>query len=309
MRLEAAPARTAGPDRGQQLKRWAAIAAVFVAALLIAGKAAAWGATGAVSLLSSLVDSLIDLAASTVNLLAVRHAAQPADREHRFGHGKAEALAGLSQGIFVTGSAAFLLFESLRRLLDPQPIANTEVGIAVMALSIALTLGLVLFQRFVIQRTGSLAISGDSLHYRGDLLVNLSVIVALVLSAQFGWVMADPVFAFLIAAYIVWGAYGILKGSLATLMDRELDEADRQRICTIALSRPGVLDVHDLRTRSSGTHAFIQLHLEMDGELTLRAAHAIADAVMHDIERAFPNADVLIHEDPHGIEERRAFFS
>jgi ferrous-iron efflux pump FieF len=309
VRLAAAPAQTARPDRGQQLKRWAAIAAVAVAALLIAGKAAAWGATGAVSLLSSLIDSLLDLAASTVNLLAIRHAAQPADNEHRFGHGKAEALAGLSQGIFVTGSAAFLLFEAVRRLIDPHPVANSEIGIAVMALSIALTLGLVLFQRFVIQRTGSLAISGDSLHYRGDLLVNLSVIVALVLSAQLGWVIADPVFAFLIAAYIVWGAYGILKGSMATLMDRELDEADRQKICAIALNRPGVLDVHDLRTRSSGIHAFIQLHLEMDGELTLRAAHAIADAVMHDIERAFPNADVLIHQDPHGIEEQRAVFS
>ncbi|MFZ1413804.1 MAG: cation diffusion facilitator family transporter [Defluviicoccus sp.] len=307
MRLDAAP--VAGPDRTRRLKRWAAIAAVAVAALLIAGKAAAWGATGAVSLLSSLVDSLIDLAASTVNLLAIHHAAQPADNEHRFGHGKAEALAGLSQGIFVTGSAAFLLVEAVRRLIEPQPIANTDVGIAVMAVSIVLTLGLVVFQRFVIRRTGSVAISGDALHYRGDLLVNLSVIVALVLSAQFGWVMADPVFAFFIAAYIVWGAYGILKGSMATLMDRELDEADRQKICAIALSRPGVFDVHDVRTRSSGTHAFIQLHLEMDGELTLRAAHAIADAVMHDIERAFPNAEVLIHEDPHGIDEQRAVFS
>lgn len=309
MSLEAASVRAAGPDRMQRLKRWAAIAAVAVAALLIAGKAAAWGATGAVSLLSSLVDSLIDLAASTVNLLAIRHAAQPADNEHRFGHGKAEALAGLSQGIFVTGSAAFLLVEAVRRLIEPQPIANSDLGIAVMAVSIVLTLGLVVFQRFVIRRTGSVAISGDSLHYRGDLLMNLSVIVALVLSAQFGWVMADPVFGFFIAAYIVWGAYGILKASMATLMDRELDEAERQKIRTIALSRPEVFDVHDLRTRSSGTHAFIQLHLEMDGELTLRAAHAIADAVMHDIERAFPNAEVLIHQDPHGIDERRAVFS
>lgn len=309
MRLDAAPARPSPADRSHQLKRWAAIAAVAVAALLIAGKAAAWGATGAVSLLSSLVDSLLDLAASSVNLLAIRHAAQPADREHRFGHGKAEALAGLSQGVFVTGSAAFLLVEAVRRLIAPQPVENTEVGIVVMVVSIVLTLGLVLFQRFVIQRTDSLAISGDSLHYRGDLLVNLSVIVALVLSAQFGWVMADPVFAVLIAAYIVWGAWGILKGSLATLMDRELDDADRQKIRTIAVSRAGVIDIHDLRTRSSGTHAFIQLHLEMDGELTLRAAHAIAEAVMYDIEQAFPNAEVLIHEDPHGIDERRAIFS
>lgn len=309
MRLDAASARTVGPDRGQQLKRWAAIAAVAVAALLIAGKAAAWGVTGAVSLLSSLVDSVIDLAASTVNLLAVRHAAQPADREHRFGHGKAEALAGLSQGVFVALSATFLVFEATRRLIEPQPIANSEVGVAVMGTSIVLTLGLVLFQRFVVRRTGSVAISGDSLHYRGDLLVNLSVIVALVLSAEFGWVAADPIFGFFIAAYILWGAYGILKSSLAMLMDRELAEGDRRRIRAIALSRPEVIDVHDLRTRSSGTHAFIQLHLEMDGELTLRAAHAIADAVMHDIERAFPNAEVLIHEDPHGIEEQRAVFS
>lgn len=309
MRLAAVEATGAAEERVQRLKRWAAVAAVSVAGLLIAGKAGAWAATGSVSLLSSLVDSLLDLAASTVNLLAIRHAAQPADREHRFGHGKAEALAGLSQGVFVALSALFLVFEAARRLIEPQPIANSTLGLAVMGASIVLTLGLVLFQSFVIRRTGSVAISGDSLHYRGDLLANLSVVVALVLSTQFGLAAADPIFGFFIAAYIVWGAYGILKASLATLMDRELADADRRRIRAIALSRPEVIDVHDLRTRSSGTHAFIQLHLEVDGELTLRAAHAIADAVMHDIHRAFPNADILIHEDPHGDEEPRAVFN
>lgn len=291
-----------------RLKLIAAVAAVAVAGFLIAAKAAAWFATGSISLLSTLVDSLIDLAASGVNLLAVRHATQPADREHRFGHGKAEPLAGLAQAAFVGGSAAFLVFESVMRLVHPTPISNTGIGLAVMGLSIALTLGLVLFQRFVVRRTGSLAISADSLHYRSDLLTNLGVIVALVLASELGWTAADPLVAIAVAAVIGHSAWQILRRSYDVLMDRELDEEERERVRRIAVGHPGVIAMHDLRTRSSGTHVFIQLHLEMDGGLTLRQAHAIADAVMARIEDAFPGAEVLIHEDPHGVPEKRADF-
>jgi ferrous-iron efflux pump FieF len=295
-------------DQAARLKRWAAIASVAVAAALIAAKSGAWLATGAVSLLSTLMDSLLDLAASVINLIAVRHAAQPADREHRFGHGKAEPLAGLAQAAFIGGSAAFLLIQAGERLIRPTVVANSEVGIAVMAFSIAMTLGLVLFQRSVVRRTHSVAIRSDSLHYQTDLLINVGVIVALFLSGRLGWSAADPLIAIAIAVYIVFGVVEILKNSLAMLMDRELPDPDRERIRAIARAHPSVIAVHDLRTRSSGTQAFIQFHLEMDGSLTLLAAHAIADAVMAEVQSAFPNAEVLIHEDPAGIEEARAVF-
>lgn len=295
--------------RNEQLRRWASTAAVCVAAVLIAGKTGAYLATGAVSVLSSLIDSLLDLAASIVNFIAIRHAIAPPDREHRFGHGKAEPLAGLAQAAFVAGSAVLLLFEAGSRLLRPDPIEDSTIGIAVMVFSIALTLGLILFQRFVVRRTGSVAIGADALHYRSDLLMNVSVIAALVLAANFGLTIADPLFGIAIALYIVSSAWGIFSSSLQLLMDRELSEADRATIKAIASAHPAVISMHDLRTRSSGTHTFIQFHLEMDRNLTLFEAHAISDEVMDEIERAFPNAEVLIHEDPDGIDERRIVFS
>jgi ferrous-iron efflux pump FieF len=233
---------------------------------------------------------------------------QPADREHRFGHGKAEPLAGLAQAAFVSGSAAFLLFEASQRLIHPVPIGNTTFGIGVMACSIALTLGLVTFQRYVVKRTGSVAISADSLHYSADLLVNTSVVVALLLTVHLGWSAADPLFAIGISVFILRGAWSIFRSSLDLLMDRELPEHERQRIRDIASAHAGVISLHDLRTRSSGTKTFIQFHLEMDGNLTLLEAHEIADDVMDDIEHAFPDAEVLIHEDPFGVKERRVRF-
>ena len=303
--------RTAAPDNGaadDRLKTWAAVASVGVAIGLIAAKAGAFFATGSVSLLSTLVDSLSDFAASLINLIAIRHAGVPADREHRFGHGKAEPLAGLGQGAFVAGSAIFVLVQAIDRLLHPMPVANETIGIGVMILSIVVTLALVLYQRWVIRETASVAIGADALHYKSDLLVNLGVIAALVASGHFGWSLADPLFAAAVAIYILWSAWGIFHGSFNLLMDRELPEADREHIRTIALAHPAVISIHDLRTRSSGTQTFIQFHLEMDGNLTLIDAHAIADTVMAQVEREFPNAEVLIHEDPFGVPERRQTF-
>jgi ferrous-iron efflux pump FieF len=303
--------RGAPPLAGQssrRLKKAAAIAAVSVAAVLICAKAVAYFATGSVSLLSTLVDSLLDLAASMINLIAIRHAAQPADQEHRFGHGKAEPLAGLGQAAFIAGSAIFVLVQAGERLVQRAPMTNEAIGIGVMVLSILLTLGLVGFQRTVIRKTGSLAIGADALHYRSDLLVNLGVIGALLLSTQLGWWLADPLFAIAVAVYILLSAWRIFSESFNLLMDRELPETDRARIRTIASAHPSVISIHDLRTRSSGTQAFIQFHLELDGNLTLIDAHTIADAVMRDVERAFPNAEVLIHQDPYGIPEKRAKF-
>jgi ferrous-iron efflux pump FieF len=296
------------PERAARLMRLATYASVSVASILIAAKFAAWVSTGAVSLLSTLIDSFLDAGASLLNLIAVRHALEPADKEHRFGHGKAEALSGLAQAAFICGSAAFLTIEAFERLVHPRGIDNTAVGYWVMALAIVLTLALVGFQRHVVNKTGSVAITADSAHYKMDLLVNISVVVSLVLVSNLGWTWADPVFALAIAAYIVWGAWKIGADSYEMLMDRELADEERRTIVDIAMAHPKVLGLHDLRTRSSGNMVFIQMHLEMDGDISLLDAHAISDAVEAKVMEAFPNAEVLIHEDPEGIEENRAVF-
>lgn len=295
--------------RKARLMRSATYAAVATAVLLVGAKLATWFYTDSVSVLSSLVDSLLDTLASVVNLYAVHHALQPADQEHRFGHGKAEPLAGLAQSAFITGSAIFLLFEASSHILTPRPIEHGMVGIVVMGLSIIATFLLIAFQRHVIRVTGSVAISADSLHYVSDLLLNASVILAILLSVNLGWQYADPIIGGAIAFYILYSAFKIGRLALHILMDHELPDEDRARITEIVLAHPEVRNMHDLRTRSSGLHSFIQLHLEMDGEITLHHAHEIAEQVMKDIRKAFPNAEVLIHEDPEGIEEERAVFS
>lgn len=294
--------------RNETLLRAATYASVGVASVLIVVKFGAWLFTDSLSLLSTLIDSFLDAAASLINLYAVRRALRPADDQHRFGHGKAEPLAGLAQAAFISGSAAFLLIEAGERLFRPRAVDNSDIGIAVMIFAIVLTVILVIFQRIVVLRTGSVAIRADSLHYQTDILVNISVIVSLVLATEFGWIQADPLFAIAIAAYILWGAWRIGNSSLGMLMDRELPEDERQRIRDIAMSHPGVLDLHDMRTRSSGSQVFIQMHLEFDGDARLRDVHVISEDVMHEVEAAFPAAEVLIHEDPQGVDEDRADF-
>ncbi|MDP6427680.1 MAG: cation diffusion facilitator family transporter [Rhodospirillales bacterium] len=292
-------------DTSAKLMVAATYASVSVAAVLICAKMGAWLFTDSVSLLSSLVDSLLDAAASLVNLFAVRQALQPADKEHRFGHGKAESLAGLWQAAFIAGSGVFLMLESVERIISPSAIENGPIGIAVMGFSIVLTVVLVGFQMYVVKRTGSVAISADSLHYRIDILINFAVIVSLLLASFGGWILADPLFAILIVTYMGIGAYKILRQSLNDLMDTEFPEEDRARIRDIVLEHPKVHEIHDMRTRSSGPYSFIQLHIEMDHDITLLEAHNISDQVMYKVEAAFPNTEVLIHQDPEGIEERR----
>ena len=293
------------PSKTASLMRFATYASVSVATVLIVIKSGAWFATESVSLLSSLVDSLLDVGASVVNLIAVRHALQPADRDHRFGHGKAEALAGLAQAAFIVGSGAFLLLESVDRFIQPREISNSETGIIIMIIAIVMTLLLVGFQSYVVKQTGSVAISADSLHYRADILVNVAVIVSLVLASNLQWYIADPIFAILIVAYMSIGAYKIAMQSMGVLMDKEFTDEDRWRIKEIAESHAKVLSVHDMRTRSSGATSFIQFHVEMDKEISLAEAHDIADEVMYMVEAAFPNTEVLIHQDPEGVDERR----
>lgn len=283
--------------------------AVAAAALMIAAKLGAWLATDSVSLLSALADSVMDVLASLVNLLAVRQALVPADREHRFGHGKAEPLAGLGQALFITASAIFLIVEAVGRIVEPEPIDHAPVGIGVMVFAILVTAALVSYQRRVVRLTGSTAIKADSLHYASDILVDVGVIVALVLAMTLGWGLADPIIALLIAGVIIQAAYRVGRGAIEQLMDREFPDAERERIRQIVLEHPDVLDCHDLRTRRSGIDSFIQVHVEMDRSLTLLRAHEISDAVEARIREAFPHAEVLIHADPEGIEEPMPSFA
>jgi len=292
-------------DAAIRLKKLATYAAVAAAALMIGLKVWAWVMTGSVAMLSSLVDSALDLVASALNLIAVRHALTPADEEHRFGHGKAEALAGLGQATFVGGSAAFLLLESLDRLIVPRPVVETSLGLAVMIASTVITVALVMFQRYVIARTRSLAIGADQLHYTTDIATNAGVILALILTGWFGWTVADPLVGLAIAATIAWGAIQIVSGAYHELMDREFDEPDRLRIKQIVSAHKEVVSLHDLRTRRAGHNAFIQLHLELPPGMTLAEAHRISDEVEAEIQRAFPDAEVLTHLDPAGAETVR----
>ena len=303
----AAPLSLSGAAAGRLRKRaiWASVA---LATVLIGLKFVAWLVTGSVALLSSLIDSLLDVAASIINLLAVSHALSPADREHRFGHGKAEPLAVLGQSAFIAGSAMLLLAEAVRRLVLPAPVDNPPAGIAVMAFAIVATVALVAYQRSVVRRTGSLAVSADELHYRGDLILNGSVILALILGGVLGVPYLDPAFGAAIGLWIVYSATRLARLSLTQLMDRELPDAERAHIRTIAQAHPEVSAVHDLRTRAAGPTAFIQLHLEMPGALSLFRAHQIADEVEMEFSRAYPHAEIIIHEDPAGIEEARVQF-
>jgi len=286
-----------------RLMRIATVASVSVASVLVATKFGAWLLTDSVSLLSTMIDSLLDAAASMINLIAVKHALEPADREHRFGHGKAESLAGLAQAAFIAGSAVFLVLQAGERLFNPQAIARTELGYAVMVFSIVLTVLLVGFQRYVVRRTGSIAIGADSLHYQMDVLVNLGVIGSLAVVANFGLLWVDPFVAIVIAGYILHGAWHLGHDALQVLMDRELPDDERLRIREIALAHPEVSNLHDLRTRTSGLQMFVQMHLEMNGDISLYRAHEIADEVEASIMEAFPNAEVIVHQDPEGIEE------
>ena len=275
----------------------ATYASVATAILLVGLKTWAWLASGSVSLLASLVDSLTDSLASIVNLFAVRLSLRPADDNHPFGHGKAESLSALAQSAFIGGSAVFLLLNAVERLLHPQPLQQTTLGIAVMLVSLLLTLALVLFQRWVLRRAQSQAVSADSLHYVTDFASNIVVLVALVLAA-WGWQRADAVLALLLGGWIFWSAAKIAIEAVNTLMDKALPPADVARIEAAALAVPGVLGIHDLRTRLSGARHFVQMHIDLDARLNIVEAHDIAVAVAAQIRALFEEAEVIVHQDP-----------
>ncbi|WP_434571644.1 cation diffusion facilitator family transporter [Pseudomonas sp. Z3-8] len=286
-----------------RLLRLATRASVAVACILIIAKALAWWLSGSVSMLAGLTDSALDGVTSLLNLLAVHYALRPADDDHRYGHGKAESLAGMAQALFIGGSAVLIALQAYERLKQPLPVEAPWLSVGVIVFSLALTLALLALQHRVVRATGSNAVRADSLHYRSDLLLNGSILVALVL-AGFGWYQLDAWFGLGIAAYILWSAVQIARESFAVLMDEELPPDVSQHMLELACAVPGVVGAHDLRTRISGNHWFVQLHLELPGELTLSVAHGISDQAADAIHRAYPKAEVLVHADPLEVVKR-----
>ncbi|KEY85770.1 cation diffusion facilitator family transporter [Pseudomonas sp. P1B16] len=285
------------PAEHQRLLRLATRASLAVASILVLSKALAWWLSGSVSLLAGLTDSALDAVASFLNLLAVHYALRPADDDHRFGHGKAEALAGMAQALFIGVSAVLIGVQAVERLQTPQPLGDTTVGIAVMLLSLVLTIALLALQHKVIRLTGSTAVRADSLHYRSDLLLNGSILLALLLT-QFGWSQLDALFGLGIAFYILWSALQIARESTAILMDKALPGEVGEQMAALVLAIPGVKGVHDLRTRVSGNQWFVQLHLELPGELALHEAHGLCVEASKVIRQRYPQADVMVHADP-----------
>lgn len=280
-----------------KLVKRATLLAISAAGILLVIKLIAWWYSGAMSLLASLLDSSVDILASGINLLMVRYALQPADKGHAFGHGKAESLAALAQSAFITGSAVFLLLHSFKILLNPEPLSYPLLGISITGISLLITICLVSYQHYVIAKTDSQAIKADMLHYKSDLFMNIAVILALVLT-WCGFIYADAIFALLIGLYILYSVFKIAAEAVNSLMDRALPEEENKRIRQIVDSFATVNGCHDIKTRQSGKTKFIQLHLELEANMRLVDAHAIADEVEHALLREFPDADIIIHQDP-----------
>jgi len=282
---------------------WVRLAAIFstsVALLLVVIKLYAWLVTDSSAMLASTTDSILDLFASVMNIVILRFALAPADKEHSFGHGKAESLAGLVQAAFVLGSAIILIFSGMSRLINPQFIVRSEVAIWVTVAAIVLTILLVIFQRFVINKTGSIIISGDALHYQSDLFLNLGVLAAIFLS-QGIWLQADGAFTIAVAVYLLIGAGKIIFQSVGQLMDRELADEDLEKIREITLAHSQAKGIHELRTRQAGAQRFIQFHLELDDNLSLYEAHAIGDQIEETLLEAFKPCEIFIHHDPSSV--------
>lgn len=290
---------------GGRLRRLASYASVTVALILIAGKAYGFLQSNSIAVLVSLLDSLLDLLASATILLSIMYAQRPADRSHRYGHGKAEPLAALIQSGFIIGSAATVSVELLNRLLEPQPVGPTGAASLVMIASLVLTGLLVLFQHWVARRTGSVAIESDRAHYAGDFVLSAGVLLTLMLTDRSGVVGFDTGLAFIAVLFWVWSAWGIGYRAFHLLLDHELPGDVRARIQQIVTAHALADDLHDLRTRTDGMTVFIEFHLEMDGTMTISEAHKVTDALESDLMAAFPNAEVIIHQEPAGIDDDR----
>ncbi|WP_345719803.1 cation diffusion facilitator family transporter [Qipengyuania polymorpha] len=287
-------------DNRAILARSAAMASITVAVILVALKSWASWKTGSTAMLGSLADSALDLIASMATLTGVWIASMPADEDHRFGHGKAEALAAIFQVMLITLSAFGIAVRAISQLVEGGQTTAAEEGIAVSLIAIALTFALLGWQRYVMRRTRSLAIATDHLHYKSDLFLNLAVIAALVLDQYAGLGMADPLFGLAIAAWLGWGAFSAARDAVDDLMDREWPEEKRLAFVEAAAKHPELSNLHDLRTRTSGNRDFVQFHVDMPPTMTVEEAHDIIERVEEDLCRRFPNMELLIHIDPEG---------
>ena len=278
---------------------------ISVATLLSLVKALAFFYTGSLSVLSSMVDSLADVISSLITYIAVRISNKPLNERHRYGYGKAEAVSALLQSAFIAGSAGFILYDGIKRFIYPIIVEQTAVGMAIMCFSLFSTLLLVIFQRHVVKKTNSKAIDADSAHYTVDILSNFSVILSLLVVRYLQWQWFDVLTALLIAFYLSANALRLAYDALNEITDAEVDDNTKKHIINIIQTVANVKGYHDLRTRVAGAHMFIEIHLELDGNLSLFTTHAIADEVEHKIIAAFPQAQVIIHQDPYGICENR----
>ena len=288
-----------------KLKNLAAVLSISIAALLSLVKAAAVFYTGSLSILSSMIDSLADVLSSLITYVAVCISDRPVSERHRYGYGKAEAVSALVQAAFIAGSAGFILYDGVMRFIHPVVVEQTILGISIMLFSLVLTLGLIIFQRYVVKHTNSKAIEADSAHYTVDVLSNFSVILSLLVVRYFHWQWFDILTAALIAIYLAFNAVHLAYDALNEITDAEVDEAIKQDIINIITSVDGVKGFHDLRTRVSGARMFIEIHLELDGQLSLFKTHTIADMVEEKIMASYPQAQIIIHQDPYGIKENR----
>ena len=292
-----------GGERAQLTSR-AAIASISMALFLVVLKGWASWDTGSVAMLGSLADTTLDLIASLITFFGVRWAAMPADEDHRYGHGKAEALAALMQVLLIGFSALGIAWRSFDRLMSGAPTQGLELGVGVSVVAMIATLGLLGYQRFVIRKTGSVAIMTDHVHYQSDLLLNLSVIAALVLDQLLGWRLADPILGFVIAAWLLYGAWSAASHSVDQLMDREWPEEERESFLAAAAEYPELSGLHDLRTRTSGAHRFVQFHVWVPADWTVLDAHRRMDAVEEKLQHRFPGCEIIIHLDPEGHIDR-----
>lgn len=285
--------------KNERLMKLASIASVLTAVFLIVAKLIAYLFTHSVSILSSLFDSCQDLLTSAVNFIAVKQAIEPPDKQHRFGHGKAQALGGLIQAFIILIASLFLLSESISRFMDPTPLARINIGIWVTVIAIIGTISLVLFQSYVIKKTGSLSIKADQAHYTGDILMNVGVIISMIASHYWQLYWIDSLFGIGVSLYLLFVVYQVSHESFDMLMDHELPDSFRRGIKDIVLSYPEVINIRDLKTRSSGDSVFIQLTVEMDEQLTLKSAHNLTEYIENGIREKYPNADILIHPEPY----------
>lgn len=278
----------------------AALASVATACFLLVLKGIASWETGSVAMLGSLADTGLDLIASIVTLYGVRLAATPADKDHRFGHGKAEALAALFQVTLIAASAVGIGWRAILGMQAVVPIRSANIGIVASIMAIVATILLVAYQRRIIRRTGSIAILADNVHYQSDVALNISVIVALVLEQFVGLRGADPFFGLLIALWLAYGAFRASNGAIDQLMDKEWPEEERAQFILVAAQHPAIRGIHDFRTRRSGSHDFAQFHINVAPDMTIATAHAVMDAIEAQIHETFPHVEILIHVDPEG---------